>query len=109
MFYGTSRQKILGVVFAIFVMGIAHWLGEGFSVGLFGFLLAGYEWVWIGFFICLIFTPRTMAYVGENCTGCVMLDKFLKWFCAFTLLIFLLFVFARTMALLEGQSFWPGE
>ena len=65
-FYGTKGQKIAGIVLALVAISIAHWLGYGFSVGLFGRWLAGYEWVWLGFILCLACTPRSMTYTTTS-------------------------------------------
>ena len=62
---GTRGQKIAGASFALVCMIIAHWLGSGFSVHLFALHLTGTEWGWIGFFICLLFTPKGMAYTSS--------------------------------------------
>jgi|307.fasta_scaffold599397_1 hypothetical protein len=69
MLHGTSMQKIIGVVMAIVIMGIAQLLGQYYSVRLFDLELDGGKWGWIGFLICLILTPRGMIYrSGEAAT-----------------------------------------
>ena len=62
--YGTKGQKIAGSLTALVCMSIAYYIGAGFSVRLYDHLLTGTQWGWIGFFICLIFTPRSMTYIS---------------------------------------------
>ena len=62
--YGTLGQKLAGGSIALVLMGVAHWLGAGFSVHIFGIDLTGTEWGWIGFIICLLLTPKRMAFMS---------------------------------------------
>ncbi len=61
--YGTRGQKFAGGSAAIIFMAIAHWIGAGVWVHIYGIDLAGSEWGWIGFFICLLFMPKRMAAI----------------------------------------------
>lgn len=63
--YGSRGQKIAGVVAATVFMAIAHWIGAGFSVRISDIELTGTEWGWIGFFVCLIFTSKSMAFSSK--------------------------------------------
>jgi len=63
--YGTRGQKVVGAMAALVFMSIAHWLGAGFSVHIFGIDLTGTEWGWIGFVICLLLTPKRMAFMSN--------------------------------------------
>jgi hypothetical protein len=64
--YGTRWQKVAGASAALVFMLLAHWLGGGFSVHIFGIDLTGTEWGWIGFIICLLFTPKRMAFGSSS-------------------------------------------
>lgn len=63
--YGTKAQKLAGLALAVVMISLAHWIGQGFSVHVFGYDLTGTEWVWIGFAICLLFTPKRFALERE--------------------------------------------
>jgi len=39
--YGTTRQKVAGLGLAVGLMSITHWVGQGFSVHVFGYDFTG--------------------------------------------------------------------
>lgn len=64
-FYGDKRQKIFGLIAATVFFLVAYWLSSMFQIAFYGFLLTGFEWVVIGFFIGLLFTSQTLALGRE--------------------------------------------
>jgi hypothetical protein len=64
--YGTKRQKLAGLALAVVLMSIAHWVGQGFSVHVFGYNFTGTEWGWLGFVICVLCTSKRFAVSGES-------------------------------------------
>ena len=59
--YGTTRQKVAGLGLAVGLMSIAHWIGQGFSVHVFGYDLTGTQWGWLGFVICFLCITKRFA------------------------------------------------
>jgi hypothetical protein len=59
--YGSWRRRLAGLCLALVSMGIAHWLGTGFSVNLLGVSLGGTEWGWLSFFISLLLISKRMG------------------------------------------------
>ena len=61
-FPGTHKlQKLAGLGAAIIFVGLAHWIGKGFSVHVVTYDLTGSEWGWIGFVICFLCTTKRFA------------------------------------------------
>ncbi len=60
-FYYTWKHIAAGSAAAIAFMAAAHWIRRDFWLGLFGYVFTGSEWGWLGFFICLLFTPKRFA------------------------------------------------
>ena len=61
LWYGDKLQKIYGPFVAAAILGLAIWIGTGFSVQIFGQNLTGPEWGIIGAVVCFIFTNRKLA------------------------------------------------
>ena len=59
--YGTTRQKVAGLGLAVGLMSITHWVGQGFSVHVFGYDLTGTQWGWLGFVICFLCITKRFA------------------------------------------------
>jgi hypothetical protein len=59
--YGTKGQKLAGLGMAVVFMGIAHWVGHGFSAHVFGYDFDGTQWGWLGFVVCFLCTTKRFA------------------------------------------------
>ena len=59
--YGTTRQKVAGLGLAVGLMSITHWVGQGFSVHVFGYDFTGTAWGWLGFAICFLCITKRFA------------------------------------------------
>ena len=59
--YGTKGQKLAGLGLAVVLMGIAHWVGHGFSAHVLGYDFDGTEWGWLGFVIRFLCTSKRFA------------------------------------------------
>jgi len=64
--YGTTRQKVAGLGLAVGLMSITHWVGQGFSVHVFGYDFTGMAWGWLGFAICFLCITKRFAVSGES-------------------------------------------
>ena len=64
--YGTTRQKVAGLGLAVGLMSITHWVGQGFSVHVFGYDFTGTQWGWLGFVICFLCITKRLAVSGES-------------------------------------------
>ena len=64
--YGTTRQKVAGLGLAVGLMSITHWVGQGFSVHVFGYDVTGMAWGWLGFAICFLCITKRFAVSGES-------------------------------------------
>jgi hypothetical protein len=64
--YGTTRQKVAGLGLAVGLMSITHWVGQGFSVHVFGYDFTGTAWGWLGFAICFLCITKRFAVSGES-------------------------------------------
>ena len=62
--YGPKWQKLAGLGLAVVLIGIAHWIGQGFSAHVFGYDFTGTEWGWLGFLICFLCISKRFALSG---------------------------------------------
>jgi hypothetical protein len=63
--YGKTRQKVAGLGLAVGLMSITHWVGQGFSVHVFGYDLTGTAWGWLRFAICFLCITKRCAVSGK--------------------------------------------
>lgn len=57
-----NRWFLLAVIFML----IAYWLSSKFSMSIKSFSFTGLEWIIIGFFVGLLFVPKSIALGKEN-------------------------------------------
>lgn len=65
LWWGDKIQKIGGPIVAFLLVLVAQWLARGFSAHVFGNLVSGGLWGWVGFAICFAFTGRKLAGVTD--------------------------------------------
>jgi hypothetical protein len=61
LWWGDKAQKIAAPIIAAIVMALVYWISHGFEVQLFGYVIAGALWGFIGFIICFVFTNKKLA------------------------------------------------
>lgn len=59
----TWKHILAALCLAVPMMVAAHWIGQGFSVRLFGYKLTGTEWGWLAFFVCFLFAPKRVKLI----------------------------------------------
>ena len=64
--YGDDTAKSGRVGASRRLMSITHWVGQGFSVHVFGYDFTGMAWGWLGFAICFLCITKRFAVSGKS-------------------------------------------